>query len=323
MEVQNYMSKSARKVKDQTNFSFYENPFCDVGPDLEIDDFKYETKSSYADDDSIKFYLKQLTSIPLLTHKEEISLAKKAKIGDLNAKHELVKRNLRLVVSIAKKYLNQGMSFLDLVQDGNIGLIKAVEKFDIDKGFKFSTYATWWVRQGITRGLSDKSRTIRLPVHMVGNINKMKKAVRELSQAIGRQPKQTELAELMNTDVKHIQDILGSMKTLVSTDAPIRANEEGELQDLIEDKFSIELQDSLTNEDLKFEIADILLYLNPKEKNVVELSFGLNDGSKRTLKQVGEDLGISYSRARQLLASALKKLRRQEISSRLKTYLYN
>lgn len=310
------------KTIENTNEHLPDNPFCDVDCDsYDINEAKKKVK--HDDTDSIKAYLQKISTIPLLTHKEEIKIAKKAKKGDLKAKKELAKRNLRLVVSIAKKYLNRGLSFLDLVQEGNLGLMKGVEKFDVNRGFKFSTYATWWIRQAITRAIADKARTIRLPVHMVENISKLKKATRDLSQAIGRQPKEEELAHLMNTDTKHIQAMINSMKLPVSTDAPIGKDEEGNLQELIEDKFLIEPHEYLTKEDLKFQIEDTMMTLNPKEKNVLLLRYGLNDGSERSLKEVGEHLGITHERARQLQASALKKLRNPEISERLKGYLYN
>ena len=308
---------------------FIQNPFCDVDINLSesYSDFENNNEDKKRireeDNDSIKFYLKQLNLIPLLTHEEEIKLAKKVKKGDLKAKRELVRRNLRLVVSIAKKYINQGLSFLDLVQEGNLGLIRAAEKFDVDRGFKFSTYATWWVRQGITRALSDKSRTIRIPVHMVEVANKLKKATKDFILKTGREPNREELAMLLNTDIKHIQNIISSMQIPLSTDTPLGSNEDSDLGEFIEDKFSIEPEDYLTSEELKSKIEDNLLLLNPKEKSVVILRYGLSDGAKKTLQEVGRSLGITYPRARQLLASALKKLRSPEVSSRLKEYLYN
>ena len=319
--MKNLHSKTKNNLGD-----FYVNPYCDLDYELvdgNIDDKENQKAIVKQDDDAIKQYLKRISTIPLLTHEEEIKLAKKVKKGNLEAKNELAKRNLRLVVSIAKKYINRGLSFLDLVQEGNLGLMKGVEKFDVSRGFKFSTYATWWIRQAITRALSDKSRTIRLPVHMVENINKLKKVTRDFSLAIGRQPKEEELAHLMSTDVKHIQNMINSMRLPISTDTPIGTNEEGELQKLIEDKFSIHPQENLTKEDCRADIDDLLMILNPKEKNVVLLRYGLNDGAERSLKEVGEHLGISHERARQLQASALKKLRNPEISGRLKGYLYN
>ena len=282
-----------------------------------------ETNLLKQDDDAIKFYLKKLSSIPLLKHDEEIKLAKKAKQGNSDAKKELVERNLRLVVSVAKKYLNRGLSFLDLIQEGNLGLLKTVEKFDVDRGFKFSTYATWWIRQGITRALSDKSRTIRLPVHIVDNIHKIKKAAKELIFAIGREPKEEELAQYLDMDIENIQSTIGSMKFPISTNQPIGDGDSGKLEELIEDKTQEGPVDTLINSDLRFQVHDSLLLLNPKEKKVVELRFGLDNGSKKTLKQVSKHLDMSYPRARQLFSSAIKKLRQPEISTKLKPYLYN
>lgn len=299
------------------------NPFCDIdldSPEVLLDE---ERRIWEEDKDSIKSYLKQLSAIPLLNHEEEIKLAKKVKSGNHEAKKELVRRNLRLVVSIAKKYINQGLSFLDLVQEGNLGLIKAAEKFDVDRGFKFSTYATWWIRQGITRALSDKSRTIRVPVHVVETMNKLKKVIRDFSQSIGRQPKEEELAELLDTDVESIQHVINSMKLPVSTDMPLGTNDEGGLLELICDKYSVEPAGDISNEDLAYEIENDMNLLKPKEKNVVELRYGFTDGEKKSLKEVGEQLGITYARARQLQASALKKLRNPEVTTRLKTYFYN
>ena len=321
------MNKTPRKPRNKDSKShFYENPYCDLDLQEEGEsNIRKDSQSALGNEDNntIKLYLKKLSSIPLLTHEEEIKIAKEVKKGDLKAKRELVRRNLRLVVSIAKKYTNQSLSFLDLVQEGNLGLIRAAEKFDVERGFKFSTYATWWVRQGITRALSDKSRTIRIPVHMIETINKLKKSIRDLSQALGREPKQEEIAQLLNMDSKNIQNVINLTQIPVSIDKPIGTNEDGELQELLEDKFSIEPQEYLITEDLKSDIEDILLVLNRKEKSVVELRFGLNDGAKRTLKEVGQYLGISYPKARQLFTNALKKLRNNEVSSRLKNYLYN
>ena len=274
-------------------------------------------------DDAAKSYLKKLTSIRLLTADEEVKLAKKVKKGDLKAKQELVRRNLRLVVSVAKKYINRGFSFLDLIQEGNLGLIKAAEKFDHKRGFKFSTYATWWIRQSITRAISDKSRTIRIPVHMIENMNKLKKATRDLSNAIGREPKEEEIAEALDTDVKDIQKIISSMRLPISIDSPINSEEEAGLGEIIENSFSEEPNDSLTANDLKNNLEDSLSLLNPREKSVVELRYGLNDGMERSLKEVSNKLEVTHTKARQLMASALKKLRTPEITNRLKTYLYN
>ena len=308
------MKTSFKKQKREIN-EFYSNPFCDI----EIQAENFEGK----DTDSIKLYLKQLSSISLLSQEEEIKLAKKVKKGDLNAKRELVKRNLRLVVSIAKRYMNRGLSFLDLIQEGNLGLIKGAEKFDPTKGFKFSTYATWWIRQAITRALADKSRTIRVPVHVLEYITKLKKAVRAISQAIGREPKEEEIAQYLDTNIKELQNMINATRIPVSTDSLIGTDEIFELQEVIEDKFITSAYDEITTKDLKFKIEDTLAHLNKNEKDVIELRYGLNDGAKHTLREVGKSLGISYGRARQLQASAFKKLRNEEITTTLEPYLYN
>lgn len=314
-------------TKSKKITGFESNPFCDIDisltEDFESSDNENKAKLYTEDNDSIKLYLKQLSSIPLLSREEEITLAKKVKKGDLEAKKELVRRNLRLVVSIAKRYMNRGLSFLDLIQEGNLGLIKGAEKFDPNRGFKFSTYATWWVRQGITRALADKSRTIRVPVHVIEYVSKLKKAVRTLSQAIGREPKEEELAQYLNTDVEELQNIINATKIPLSTDSPIGIDETFELQEVIEDKITTNADDDVVSKDLRYKIEDSLTLLNKKEKDVIELRYGLSDGAKRTLREVGRHLGISYGKARQLQASALKKLRCKEIASGLSPYLYN
>ncbi len=317
------MKTSFKKPKKEIN-EFYSNPFCDIEIQAENFEGNENKKQPYIEDtDSIKLYLKQLSSISLLSQEEEIKLAKKVRKGDLNAKRELVKRNLRLVVSIAKRYMNHGLSFLDLIQEGNLGLIKGAEKFDPTKGFKFSTYATWWIRQAITRALADKSRTIRVPVHVSEYINKLKKAVRVISQAIGREPKEEEIAQYLDTNIEELQNMINATRIPVSTDSLIGTDETFELQEVIEDKFINSTYDEMTTKDLKFKIEDTLAHLNKNEKDVIELRYGLNDGAKYTLREVGESLGISYGRARQLQASALKKLRNKEITTTLEPYLYN
>ncbi len=310
--------------------SFIDNPFCDISFDSQEKDYIEDLENDISsrpdienNDDLIKSYLRQLSTMPLLAHEEEVVLARKVKSGDRNAKQELVKRNLRLVVSIAKKYTNQGLSLIDLIQEGNLGLIKATDKFDVERGFKFSTYATWWIRQGITRALSDKSRTIRIPVHLIESMNKIKKVTKDFILSTGREPTQEELAAILEMDTEDIQNIISSMKAPISTETPIGNDDEAALSDIIENTSSIEPNDYLINEELKSTIENNLISLNPKEKNVVVLRYGLDDGSKKSLKEVGDFLGISYPRTRQLLASALKKLRSPEIATNLKPYLYN
>lgn len=323
----NTARNSNYKRSKLTSETFHDNPYLDINLNGDLQEEAQDQESTHKtyneDNDSIKLYLKQLTLIPLLTQQEEIKLAKKVKRGNIDAKKELVKRNLRLVVSIAKKYLNRGLSFLDLVQEGNLGLIRGAEKFDPNKGFKFSTYATWWIRQAITRALSDKSRTIRVPVHALESMNKLKKATRILSQAIGREPKEEEIAKYLDTDIEDIQKLTNLTLPPISAANPISTNDDTLLQEIIEDKYSIQPQEELTTEDLKTAIEDSLFALTQKEKNVVELRYGLNDGAKKTLKEVGKCLGITYGRARQLQASALKKLRNPETINRLQPYTYN
>jgi len=287
------------------------------------EDSKQDQKNEHENKDSISFYLKKLHSIPLLSLEEEIRVAKKVKQGDIRARNELVRKNLRLVVSIAKKYIGRGLSFLDLVQEGNLGLIKATEKFDPKRGFKFSTYATWWIRQAITRAISDKSRTIRIPVHMIENMNKLKKSVNDLTKALGRDPKEEELAKIVDLDVIQVQNLFNLMQIPISSDSPIGQDENSEIAELLEDVSISSPIEEITSLDLRNEIEDSMEMLNQREKHVLTFRYGLEDGAKRTLKQVGRELGITYERARQLQASALRKLRKEEITNRLRGYLYN
>ena len=300
--------------------NLHKDPFCDVY-DSSLDNEK--PKNEQVKDDSIAKYLKSLTTIPLLTHEEELKLARKIKKGDLKAKQELTRRNLRLVVSVAKKYIGRGYPFLDLIQEGNLGLIKATEKFDPKRGFKFSTYATWWIRQAITRAIADKSRVIRIPVHMVENISKLKKSISSLNQALGREPREEEVANLLDMKVDDIQYVIDLMQYPISSDAPIGGDEESTISEIIEDKSVIQPEEELTNSDLTYEINDTLENLNKNEKKVVMLRYGLEDGAKKTLKEVGKELGITHERARQLQASALKKLRNIDVIGKLEPYMYN
>lgn len=273
-------------------------------------------------DDSVKMYLREIGRVPLLNAKQEIELARAIKDGDLNAKRKLVRHNLRLVVSIAKKYINRGLPFLDLIQEGNLGLIRAAEKFDPERGYKFSTYATWWVRQGITRSLSDKSRTIRVPVHMVETINKFKKIARKLGQELNRRPTETELAEVMEVTPQKIKEIVAAMRTPVSLESPINNEEDGKLEDFIADPAVSRRPDACaTDQLLADDILRVLDTLTDKEKAVVQLRFGIDSGQERTLEEVGKLLGITRERVRQLEFRALKKLRHPERAVKLKDYL--
>ena len=272
--------------------------------------------------DPVKMYLKEIGRVELLTHDEEIDLAKKILEGDEDAKKELAAANLRLVVSIAKRYVGRGMLFLDLIQEGNMGLIKAVEKFDYTKGFKFSTYATWWIRQAITRAIADQARTIRIPVHMVETINKLTRIQRQLIQELGREPSAEEIAEKMDgmtpEKVREIQKI--SLEP-VSLETPIGEEDDSHLGDFIEDEGAMSPDDYAANELLKDELNEVLLELTDREEKVLRLRFGLDDGRTRTLEEVGKEFSVTRERIRQIEAKALRKLKHPSRSKRLKDFL--
>jgi RNA polymerase primary sigma factor len=285
------------------------------------DDANLETISPLSDD-SVKMYLREIGRVPLLNAKQEIELARRIKDNDIKAKRKLVRHNLRLVVSIAKKYINRGLPFLDLIQEGNLGLIRAAEKFDPERGYKFSTYATWWVRQGITRSLSDKSRTIRVPVHMVETINKFKKIARKLGQELNRRPTEEELAEVMEVSTAKIKEIVAAMRTPVSLESPINSEDDGKLEDFIADpNASLKPENAATEQLLADDILKVLDTLTQKEKAVIQLRFGIDSGQERTLEEVGRLLRITRERVRQLEFRALKKLRHPERAVKLKDYL--
>ncbi len=272
--------------------------------------------------DPVKMYLKEIGRVELLNHEQEIELAKRILEGDEAAKKELAAANLRLVVSIAKRYVGRGMLFLDLIQEGNMGLIKAVEKFDYTKGFKFSTYATWWIRQAITRAIADQARTIRIPVHMVETINKLTRIQRQLVQELGREPSAEEIAEKMDgmtpEKVREIQKI--SLEP-VSLETPIGEEDDSHLGDFIEDEGAMSPDDYAANELLKDELNDVLLELTDREEKVLRLRFGLDDGRTRTLEEVGKEFNVTRERIRQIEAKALRKLKHPSRSKRLKDFL--
>ena len=272
-------------------------------------------------DDPVKVYLKEIGRVPLLTPEEEINLALRINDGDEAAKKRLSEANLRLVVSIAKRYLGRGMQFLDLIQEGNLGLIKAVEKFDYTKGFKFSTYATWWIRQAITRAIADQARTIRIPVHMVETINKVKKVSSQLLHTQGHEPSADEISEELDMPVDKVREIMRVAQEPVSRETPIGEEEDSHLGDFIPDDEAPAPQDAASHTLLKEQLADVLDTLTPREEKVLRLRFGLEDGRSRTLEEVGKEFNVTRERIRQIEAKALRKLRHPSRSKKLKDFL--
>ena len=272
-------------------------------------------------EDPVRMYLKEIGNVPLLSTEEEIELAKRVEEGDEAAKKKLTEANLRLVVSIAKKYVGRGMPFLDLIQEGNMGLMKAVDKFDYSKGYKFSTYATWWIRQAITRGIADTGRTIRVPVHMVETINKTLRMTRTLLQELGREPTPEEVADRLNVPVSRVREVLKISRDPVSLDTPIGEEDDSHLGDFIEDDSALSPADSAAFSMLREELNTALESLTDRERQVVELRFGLRDGRARTLEEVGREFNVTRERIRQNEAKALRKLRHPSRSKRLKDFL--
>lgn len=272
-------------------------------------------------DDPVRMYLKEIGKIPLLSADEEIELAKRMEKGDPEAKRRLAEANLRLVVSIAKRYVGRGMLFLDLIQEGNLGLIKAVEKFDYKKGYKFSTYATWWIRQAITRAIADQARTIRIPVHMVETINKLIRVSRQLLQELGREPLPEEIAKEMNMPVEKVREIMKISQEPVSLETPIGEEEDSHLGDFIPDEEAPAPAESAAFTLLKEQLMEVLDTLTPREEKVLRLRFGLDDGRARTLEEVGKEFNVTRERIRQIEAKALRKLRHPSRSKKLKDYL--
>ena len=272
-------------------------------------------------DDPVRMYLKEIGRVPLLTAEEEVALAKRMQDGDEEAQKRLAEANLRLVVSIAKRYVGRGMLFLDLIQEGNLGLIKAVEKFDYTKGYKFSTYATWWIRQAITRAIADQARTIRIPVHMVETINKLIRVSRQLLQQLGREPAPEEIAKEMDITVERVREIMKIAQEPVSLETPIGEEEDSHLGDFIEDQDAPAPADAASFMLLKEELEEVLDTLAPREEKVLRLRFGLDDGRARTLEEVGQNFGVTRERIRQIEAKALRKLRHPSRSRKLKDFL--
>ena len=297
-----------------------EEEFEDIVKDAEEDTFE-DIEKSMAIDDPVRMYLKEIGKVPLLTADEELELAKRMEEGDEEAKKKLCEANLRLVVSIAKRYVGRGMQFLDLIQEGHLGLIKAVDKFDWHKGFKFSTYATWWIRQAITRSIADQARTIRIPVHMVETINKQIRITRQLLQELGRDPSPEEIAKEMEIPVEKVREISKIAQEPVSLETPIGEEEDSHLGDFIPDEDVPSPADAAAFSMLKDQLNEVLATLTDREQEVLRLRFGLDDGRQRTLEEVGQQFNVTRERIRQIEAKALRKLRHPNRSRRLKDYL--
>ena len=289
--------------------------------EVELDKIDLSVPEGVSIEDPVRMYLKEIGKVPLLSAEEEIELAKKMEQGDENAKKRLAEANLRLVVSIAKRYVGRGMLFLDLIQEGNLGLIKAVEKFDYRKGYKFSTYATWWIRQAITRAIADQARTIRIPVHMVETINKLIRVSRQLLQELGREPTPEEIAEEMDMSVDRVREILKISQEPVSLETPIGEEEDSHLGDFIQDDNVPVPADAAAFTLLKEQLVEVLGTLTEREQKVLRLRFGLDDGRSRTLEEVGKEFNVTRERIRQIEAKALRKLRHPSRSRKLKDYL--
>ena len=306
------------------NDDFEDEP--DIDDLKEVEDLKLDeiTETSYEGisvDDPVRMYLREIGKIPLLSYDKPLELAKRILEGDEEAKQELAEANLRLVVSIAKKYVGRGMLFLDLIQEGNMGLIKAVEKFDYTKGFKFSTYATWWIRQAITRAIADQARTIRIPVHMVETINRLIRTSRHLLQQLGREPTPEEIAKEMDMSVEKVMEIQKIAQDPVSLETPIGEEDDSHLGDFIQDEDSPAPQDAASYTLLREQLEEVMKTLTPREAKVLRLRFGLDDGKARTLEEVGKEFDVTRERIRQIEAKALRKLRHPSRSKKLRDYM--
>lgn len=299
----------------------------DINDPEDMEKTKSEGSTSVVDikgisvDDPVKMYLKEIGKIPLLTAEEEVELAQRMEEGDIRAKKKLSEANLRLVVSIAKRYVGRGMSFLDLIQEGNLGLMKAVDKFDYSRGFKFSTYATWWIRQAITRAIADQARTIRIPVHMVETINKLVRIERQLIQELGRDPTNEEISKEMGIEVEKVREVRKIAQEPVSLETPIGEEEDSHLGDFIEDESAISPDEAANFTMLREELRGVLATLNDREQKVLALRFGLTDGTPRTLEEVGKEFDVTRERIRQIEAKALRKLKHPSRINKLKDFL--
>lgn len=309
------LSEQGIEVVDSKEKIWGDDAGADADHDLSFDDI------SELADDSVRMYLREIGRIPLLTWEEEVDLAKKIGKGDNQAKKRLAEANMRLVVSIAKRYIGRGLDLLDLIQEGNTGLIRAVEKFDYNRGFKFSTYATWWIRQAITRAIADQARTIRIPVHMVETINKLIRTQRKLLQELGREPLPEEIAIEMGIEVEKVHHILKISQEPVSIEAPVGEEEDSRLADFIEDRESISPDEAATYELLKEHINEVLALLTPREQKILRMRFGLDDGRSHTLEETGQEFGVTRERIRQIESKALQKLKKHRESKKLRDYL--
>jgi RNA polymerase primary sigma factor len=308
-------------VADNIEEEFEDIPFIETEEEEEEEEVDITIPEGISIDDPVRMYLKEIGKVPLLSSDDEIELAKRMELGDEEAKKRLAEANLRLVVSIAKRYVGRGMLFLDLIQEGNLGLIKAVEKFDFRKGFKFSTYATWWIRQAITRAIADQARTIRIPVHMVETINKLIRVSRQLLQELGRDPTPEEIAKEMGMSEDKVRDIMKISQEPVSLETPIGEEEDSHLGDFIPDEDAPAPAESAAFTLLKEQLIDVLDTLTPREEKVLRLRFGLDDGRARTLEEVGREFNVTRERIRQIEAKALRKLRHPSRSKKLKDFL--
>ncbi|MCX7780339.1 MAG: RNA polymerase sigma factor RpoD [Negativicutes bacterium] len=317
-----FTNKGIEIVDELPDVELLEGPdISEIEPSHEEVDIDLTVPEGISIDDPVRMYLKEIGRVPLLTADEETHLAKRMEQGDEEAKRRLAEANLRLVVSIAKRYVGRGMLFLDLIQEGNLGLIKAVEKFDYNKGFKFSTYATWWIRQAITRAIADQARTIRIPVHMVETINKLIRVSRQLLQELGREPSPEEIAREMDISVDRVREIMKIAQEPVSLETPIGEEEDSHLGDFIEDQDAPAPAEAASFMLLKEQLEEVLETLTPREEKVLRLRFGLDDGRARTLEEVGQHFGVTRERIRQIEAKALRKLRHPSRSKKLKDFL--
>ena len=320
-KVMEYLERNNIDVLRMTDDDTDDDILLDDEEEIDMEKIDLSVPDGVSIEDPVRMYLKEIGKVPLLSAEEEIELAKKMELGDQDAKKRLAEANLRLVVSIAKRYVGRGMLFLDLIQEGNLGLIKAVEKFDYRKGYKFSTYATWWIRQAITRAIADQARTIRIPVHMVETINKLIRVSRQLLQELGREPLPEEIAEEMNMPVDRVREILKISQEPVSLETPIGEEEDSHLGDFIQDDNVPVPAEAAAFTLLKERLEEVLGTLTDREQKVLTLRFGLQDGRARTLEEVGREFNVTRERIRQIEAKALRKLRHPSRSRKLKDYL--